>query len=179
MKDFERLSRELSHKGSIVEFYTDTILLPDGKIAKWDHVSHNGAAAVVAVTDENKILMVRQYRNSMDRMTLEIPAGGVDSLSEPTIICAARELEEETGYHSDDLEFLLSVKTAIAFSNENVDIYLARNLKQSKQNLDPDEYINVEEFDIETLIEMIHENKIQDSKSIAGIFSYYLKYVKK
>lgn len=179
MDDFKRLKRELSHKGTIVEFYTDTILLPDGKTAKWDHVSHNGAAAVVAVTDENKILMVRQYRNSLERMTLEIPAGGLDSQAEPTIICAARELEEETGYHSDNLEFLLSVKTAIAFSNENVDIYLARNLKKTKQNLDPDEYINVEEYDVDTLIEMIHDNKIQDSKTVAGIFSYYLKYVKK
>lgn len=179
MNNFKRLNRELTHKGTVVEFYTDTIELPDGRTAKWDHVSHNGAAAVVAVTDENKILMVRQYRNSLERMTLEIPAGGLDSKSEPTIICAARELEEETGYHSDDLEFLLSVKTAIAFSNENVDVFLARNLRKTKQNLDPDEYINVEEYDIETLIEMIHDNKIQDSKSIAGIFSYYLKYVKK
>lgn len=179
MKDFKRLSRELSHKGAVVEFYTDTIELPDGRTAKWDHVSHNGAAAVVAVTDDDKILMVRQYRNSLERMTLELPAGGLDSKAEPTIICAARELEEETGYHSENLEFLLSVKTAIAFSNENVDIYLARDLRKTKQNLDPDEYINVEEYDVDTLIEMIHEGKIQDSKTIAGVFSYYLKYVNK
>ena len=178
MNDFKRLNRELSHKGEVVEFYTDTIKLPDGRTAKWDHVSHNGAAAVVAVNDQNKILMVRQYRNSLERMTLELPAGGVNSLSEPTIICAARELEEETGYRSENLEFLLSVKTAVAFSNENIDIYLAKDLVKSKQNLDPDEFINVEEYDIETLIDMIHENKIQDSKTIAGIFSYYFKYVK-
>ena len=178
MNDFKRLNRELTHKGEVVEFYTDTIKLPDGRTAKWDHVSHNGAAAVVAVNDQNKILMVRQYRNSLERMTLELPAGGVNSLSEPTIICAARELEEETGYRSENLEFLLSVKTAVAFSNENIDIYLAKDLVKSKQNLDPDEFINVEEYDIETLIDMIHENKIQDSKTIAGIFSYYFKYVK-
>ncbi len=178
MNDFKRLNRELTHKGEVVEFYTDTIKLPDGRTAKWDHVSHNGAAAVVAVNEQNKILMVRQYRNSLERMTLELPAGGVNSLSEPTIICAARELEEETGYRSENLEFLLSVKTAVAFSNENIDIYLAKDLVKSKQNLDPDEFINVEEYDIETLIDMIHENKIQDSKTIAGIFSYYFKYVK-
>jgi ADP-ribose pyrophosphatase len=111
----ERVSRELAHKGAIVDFYTDTMRFPDGHTAKWDHVSHNGAAAVVAVTPENKILMVRQYRNSLERMTLEIPAGGLDSLSEPPIICAARELEEETGYRSENLEFLISVKTAMHF----------------------------------------------------------------
>ena len=177
MKDFERLSRELSHKGSIVEFYTDTILLPDGKIAKWDHVSHNGAAAVVAVTDENKILMVRQYRNSMDRMTLEIPAGGVDSLSEPTIICAARELEEETGYKSNDLVFLITVATTVAFCNEKIDIYLARNLIQSKQHLDEDEFVEVEEYTVDELVDMIYAGKINDAKTIAAILAYKNKYV--
>ena len=72
--------------------------MPFGNFSVWDFIGHQGAAAVVPVTDDGKILMVRQYRNSVDRYTLEIPAGGLNSKDEPTIEAAARELEEETGY---------------------------------------------------------------------------------
>lgn len=104
----KRIKRELIRSGAILDIYTDTMELPDGKVEEWDFVSHRkGAAAVVPVRDDGKILMVRQYRNAIGRMTLEIPAGSRDSVTEDTRICAARELEEETGYRSDDLSFLI------------------------------------------------------------------------
>lgn len=78
---------------------------------------------------DGKILMVKQYRNAIDRMTLEIPAGSRDSVTEDTRVCAARELEEETGYCSDDLTRILSLKTTVAFCDEFIDVYLAKNLK--------------------------------------------------
>ena len=87
---------------------------------------HDGAAAVVPVTAEGKILMVRQYRNALDRYTLEIPAGKLDDPNEPKIECAYRELEEETGFRCEKLEYLLSVNTTIAFCDEYIDIFLAR-----------------------------------------------------
>ena len=175
MKEFKRINRELSHKGSIVNFYTDTILLPDGRKAKWDHISHFGAAAVVAVDKDDKILLVRQYRNSLDRETIEIPAGGLENSEESTMECAARELEEETGFRAGHLEYLISVKTAVAFTNENIDIFIGKDLEESKQNLDPDEFISIERYELDTLIDKIYSGEIQDSKTVGGILAYAYK----
>ena len=94
-KEFKRLERRLVQKGSILNYYRDTIAVPNGNIVEWDFIGHQGAAAVVPVTDNGKLLMVRQYRNALDRYTLEIPAGGLNGPDEPTKLAAARELEEE------------------------------------------------------------------------------------
>ena len=91
----KRVKRELIKHGAILDMYEDTMELPDGKQETWDFISHRkGAAAVVPVRGDGKILMVKQYRNAIDRMTLEIPAGSRDSVTEDTRVCAARELEE-------------------------------------------------------------------------------------
>ena len=100
----KRVGRHLVQKGHVLDFYEDDIQLPDGRVVQWDFLKHKGAAAVIAVRDDGKLLMVRQYRNTADRQTLEIPAGSRDSLTEPTLATASRELEEETGYHSDQLD---------------------------------------------------------------------------
>ena len=97
-EEFKRLNRELVYKGSIIDFYKDTVQVPDGNVVKWDFIKHQGAAAVLPVREDGKILMVRQYRNALDRYTLEIPAGGLNGADEPTKEAAARELSEETGY---------------------------------------------------------------------------------
>ena len=93
MEKFEILNRKLEHHGSIVDFYTLDVKVPNGNITKWDHIEHKGASAVVPVDEDGKILMVRQYRNALDRFTLEIPAGKLDEPGEPTLTCATRELE--------------------------------------------------------------------------------------
>lgn len=141
MEEIKRLNRELVYKGAIIDMYQDTVQIPNGNIAKWDFIGHKGAAAVVPVTEDGRILMVKQYRNALDRMTLEIPAGGRDGADEPFIACAARELEEETGYRSEDLEFLISIQTTVAFCNERIDVFVARNLKKTSQHLDEDEFV--------------------------------------
>ena len=174
--EFERLKRELVHKGAIIDMYKDHVKTPSGHVAEWDFIGHKGAAAVVAVADDGKLLMVRQYRNAIDRYTLEIPAGARDSLDEETIVCAARELEEETGYRSNDLELLIRLKTAVAFCNEFIDVYVARNLIPSKQNMDEDEFINVQAYDLEELKAKILAGEIQDAKTVAAIMSYCTKY---
>ena len=106
--EFKRLDRELVYKGSIIDFYKDTVQVPNGNIVKWDFIKHQGAAAVVPVTADGKLLMVRQYRNALDRYTLEIPAGGLNGPEEPTMEAAARELEEETGCHAGKMEWLIT-----------------------------------------------------------------------
>ncbi len=175
MEPIKRLKRELRAQGTVIGLYKDTVEV-NGSIAEWDYIHHDGAAAVVAVNDEGKLLMVRQYRNALDRFTLELPAGKLDAPNEPTLECAKRELEEEAGYYTDDFEYLLTVNTTVAFCNEKIDLYLAKNLKKTRQNLDPEEQINVEVWDIEDLKQMIYEGKMTDSKTVAGIMTYAAKY---
>lgn len=173
----KRVKRELVYQGSILDIYNDSIQLPDGKIEHWDYVEHRkGAAAVVAVLEDGRLLLVRQYRNALNRFTLEIPAGARDSVTEPTSECAARELEEETGYRCDNLEFLISLKTTVAFCNELVDVYVARNLIPSKQKLDEGEEIELKAHTLEDLCEKIYKGEIQDGKTVAAIMAYKNKY---
>lgn len=172
MEEYKRIKRELVAKGAIIDYYQDTMLIPNGNMAKWDLIDHKGAAAVVAVRDDGKLLMVRQYRNALERETLEIPAGGLNGRDEPTDQAAMRELEEETGYTCDHVELLVSIYTTVAFCNEKIDIYLAQDLKPGHQHLDEDEYLNVEVYDLEELKRMVFEGKLQDSKTICAIMTY-------
>lgn len=176
MDEYKRLKRELMYHGVLIDFYQDTMRIPGGHEVKWDLISHKGAAAVVAVKDDGTLFMVRQYRNPLGRMTLEIPAGGLDSREEPPIACAKRELEEETGYKAGKIEHLIDIFTTVAFCDEKISIYVATDLIPSKQNLDEDEFINVESYKIEDLIQMIYDGKIQDSKTVSGLMTYYHKY---
>ena len=154
----KRLDRTLKYQGSILKIYEDTVDA-NGHLAHWDFIHHNGAAAVVPVTKDGTILMVRQYRNALDRYTLEVPAGALNFPEEPKIDCAHRELEEETGYKTEkeNLEFLIRVNTTVAFCDEVIDIFVARDLEPSVQNLDEDEYIEVEEWTVKDLEEKIYQ----------------------
>ncbi len=178
MEEFKRLKRELAYTGKLIKFYKDTVQTPNGNVVEWDFIGHNGAAAIVPVCEDGKILMVRQYRNALDRYTLEIPAGGLNGAEEPTLHAAARELEEETGFRSEHLEWLITIRTTVAFCNEKIDIYVADHLIKSKQNLDEDEEIDVAAYTIEELSQMILEGKIEDSKTIAALLAYQQKYCK-
>ena len=170
-----RLDRQLKYEGNILKIYEDTVLA-NGHEAKWDFIHHDGAAAVLPVAADGKILMVRQYRNALERYTLEIPAGGLNGADEPTAVAAARELEEETGYRCEELELLISVRTTVAFCNEKIDVYAARNLVPGIQHLDDDEYLGVEEHTMEELEQMIFRQEIQDAKTIAALMAYKVKY---
>lgn len=176
MEPVKRLKRELRAEGTVISLYKDTVEV-NGNIAEWDYIHHDGAAAVVAVNDDGKLLMVRQYRNALDRFTLELPAGKLDDPKEPTVECAKRELEEETGYYCENMEYLLTVNTTVAFCNEKIDLYLARDLKKTEQHLDPDEEINVEFWDVRDLQQLIYQGKMTDGKTVAGIMTYAAKYL--
>ncbi len=176
MKEFVRYDRQLMYKGKIIDIYKDYITTPAGKDVEWDFIGHKGAAAVVPVLEDGSIILVKQWRNSIDRFTLEIPAGGRESVNEDTKECAARELEEETGYRSDNIEFLQTIVPVAAYSQEKIDVYVARDLIPSKQHLDPDEFINIKKYQIKELVDMVLSNKIQDSKTAASIMAYYVKY---
>lgn len=175
MEKFRRINREVMYDGVKLDFCRDTLITPDGRQIFFDHIEHPGAAAVLPVLDDGRIVMVKQYRNAVERFTLEIPAGGREA-GENLYDVAKRELEEETGFKSDDLEYLMSVNTEIAFCDELIEIYVARNLKPSHQNLDDDEFVEVSFRNIDELIEEIYSGRIKDSKTCAALLAYKLKY---
>lgn len=177
MEEFKRLSRDLVCKGAIIDYYQDTIQVPNGNIVKWDFIKHNGAAAVVPVDAQGRLIMVSQYRNALDRYTIEIPAGGLNGAGEPTMDAAARELAEETGYHAEKLELLITIRTTVAFCNEKIDIYVATGLTPGRQHLDEDEYVQVKAYSVDELVEKIYQGEIQDSKTVAAILAYKDKYL--
>ena len=171
-EDVKRMGRELAYQGTVLKVYKDHMKFSNGNTEDWDFIHHDGAAAVIPVMDDGKILMVKQYRNA-----LEIPAGKLDDPDEEGIVCASRELKEETGYSSDDLEWLLTIRTTVAFCNERIEVFVARNLIPGEQHLDEDEFVDVKAYKLEELKEMIFEGKIQDSKTMAAILAYESKYL--
>ncbi len=172
MEHVKRINRELVYTGAILHMYKDTIETPDGRHAEWDFIAHKGAAAVVPVLPDGRIIMVRQYRNALDRMTLEIPAGARNYREEPTYDCAAREVEEETGFAAGKLEKLITLRTAIAYCDELIDVYVASDLRKTEQHLDDDEYIQIEYYTLEELQKMIFDGTLQDAKTVAALMSY-------
>lgn len=175
-EQIRRVKRELAYHGTVVDVYKDYMEFENGGTEEWDYIHHNGAAAVIPVMEDGRILMVTQYRNALDRYTLEIPAGKLDTPEEPGIECAARELEEETGYKSECLEPLLTIRTTVALCNERIEIFAARNLKPSKQKLDEGEYVTVKAFTLEQLKNKIYTGEIEDSKTICAILAYENRY---
>ena len=107
---------------------------------------------------------------------MELPAGKLDAPGEPGIECAARELEEETGYRSENLEWLLTLRTTVALCNEKIDIYVARDLQPSKQKLDEAEYVTVKAYTLEELKKKIYAGEMEDSKTVAAILAYADRY---
>ncbi len=171
MEKIKRVDRKLEHKGAIVDFYSDYMELPNHKIAKWDFIAHKGAAAIIPVTEDGNIIMVRQYRNAIERYTLEIPAGAVNS-GENKEQAAIRECEEETGFKALGVKHLFDLYTTVAFCNENIGIYYTTKLIKGDQHLDEDEYVKVEVHPLDELIQMIFNGKIQDAKTMTALLAY-------
>ena len=172
----KRVSGERVLDGIIIKVDRDTVKLPDGNTSLRETVRHPGAAAVVPVLDSGKVVMVRQYRYSIGQATLEIPAGKLDE-GEEILTCAHRELREETGYGARQMVELLSFVSSPGFTDEVIHIFLARGLTPGQAGGDDDEFIETEEVDLYTLIDMILDGRIGDGKTVAGIFAAaeYLK----
>ena len=174
MEKFKRISRDLVAKGAILDYYQDTMQIPNGNIAKWDLIDHKGAAAVVAVREDGKLLMVRQYRNALDRFTLEIPAGKLDSKQEDPLLAAQRELREETGITAGRMENLGEFYPTCAYSDEVIHIFLARDLSYGERSTDEDEFLSVEMVPLAEVKDMIMRGEIPDGKTQAAVLRVWL-----
>ena len=152
----------------------DTVLLPNGLTVDLEVVRHPGAAAVVPLKEDGRVILIRQFRHAAGGFIFEIPAGKLHPGEDPTV-CAARELEEEVGYRAGKLELLSSIFTAPGFTDEVIHIYKATGLTTGRQQLDRDEVLEVIEMPLSEAMNMIEAGTIRDAKSIVGLQAVYLR----
>ena len=172
---YEVVQSEHLLKGHVLDVYRDTITLPNGKTTTRENVLRGNAAAIVAVDGEGKLVFVRQYRHAVGEEVLEVPAGMLEEGEDPEV-AAVRELEEETGYRSENLEWLITLRTTVAFCNERIEVYVAKDLIPSKQHLDEDEFIDLKAYSMDELKNKIFTGEIEDAKTVASLMAYAVKY---
>jgi ADP-ribose pyrophosphatase len=164
----EMIGRETIFEGKVVRLYLDKVRLPNGKEAEREVVLHWGAVGMVALDDEEKVYLVRQYRHPVGRELIEIPAGKLDPGEEP-LDCARRELMEEIGYSADEWRELASFYTSPGFSDEMLHLFLARNLKEGVADPEEDEFLEIIHLPLQEALRMVARGEIQDSKTIVGL----------
>jgi len=166
--------RRRIYEGSFLDVYEDDVILPSNQMAKRVCIHHPGGAGILAVTHDQKIVLVKQYRYAVGDVVLEIPAGKIDHHDDP-LSTAKRELAEETGYTSDDLTLLCSFYPTPGYSNEKISLYFAKDvyLLDEQVDGDDDEFIVVDTYSLEEVKRLMKQNKIVDAKTIIAI-NYYL-----
>ncbi len=155
-------------QGNIVHLRVDQVEMPDGSLASREIVGHPGGVGVVALTDENQVILVKQFRKPLEKVTLEIPAGKLDP-GEDHRICGMRELEEETGLCAKEFTYMGFIYPSAGFTDEVTHVYLATGLYQGKANLDQDEYLDVFKMPLNEVVDKIMKNEICDAKTVMGV----------
>lgn len=174
MADFQNLtevktgSQEI-FDGVILHVFKDTVELPNGKPATREVIRHVGAVGIVPLTDDNKVIIERQFRYPLNQVITEIPAGKLDSLTEDRLSAAKRELEEETGYTAKAWTDLGDYYPAAAYCDERITLYLARGLELGTRHLDEDEFLNFEAVPLSELLEDVMAGRITDGKTQVAI----------
>lgn len=159
------------YDGIIVKLYLDDVICPNDLPAKREVIRHPGGAAILCV-DDNKILLIKQFRYPYKEVIYEIPAGKLEKNEDP-MNAAFREFEEETGRKTDHLEFLGKIYPTVGYTDEIIYLYLAKDYKKTQTHLDRDEFIETLEVTIDEFKEMIKDGRIKDAKTIAA-FTYYM-----
>lgn len=169
----KKLTENKVYSGRIFDVYSDEIELPNGKTSKRDWVKHNGGAAILCIDKENNVYLVEQYRYSVGRVVLEIPAGKIDKGEDP-YNSALRELEEELGFKAKKIEPLGVVLPTVGYVSERIYLYLATDYEVTKQHLDEGEFVNIVKMPLAKLIEKIENFEIEDAKTIIAVTRYIL-----
>lgn len=163
------LSTKTVFEGKIIRVETWHVGLPDGKQADREIVLHRGAAAIVALDEQNRVAMVRQHRVAINEITWEIPAGKLDFAQEDPLLCAKRELEEETGLRAGQWTRLAQVVTTPGFCTERIAIYLAQGLSEHAAHTDSDEFVEVSMVPLQEAVQRIMDGEIYDAKTCLGL----------
>ena len=167
----QRITTKPVFDGCLLHVRADTVRLPNGDTAPREWIDHCGAAAIIAFDEQGRLLLVRQYRYPLGREILEIPAGKLEPGEDPAV-CAARELEEETGYTAEHLTLLATMAAAPAYTTEVLHLYLASGTKKTAQHLDADEFLTVEHWDMKDVESLLDKNGLIDAKTQIGIMKY-------
>ena len=168
MIEEKTISSDRVYTGKTISLRVDTVEIPNRGYKKREIVEHNGAVGIIAITRENKVVLVKQYRKAIEKELWEIPAGKIEPGENPKE-SAIRELKEETGYSAQSMKLLHKFYTSAGFSNQKIYIYLAENLTSGSQDFDDDEFIEAKEFSLNEVYDMIYNNDIEDAKTSIGM----------
>lgn len=155
--------------GKIIRLEHWHVKLPNGATALREVACHPGASAIVAVDGDGQLIFVRQHRIAVGRLTLEIPAGKLDSPDEDPFECAKRELSEETGLVAGKWEKLTVLETTPGFCNERIHLYLATELSQQTAHPDEDEFVSVTRMPLSEAVAKVMDGTLRDGKTALGV----------
>lgn len=173
----KKIEGNIIYDGKVVKVVRDKVLTPNNTYAYREIIKHNGGAAVLCVNDKDEIILEKQYRYAYDEVLFEIPAGKLEKDEDP-YEAALRELEEETGFKANSLDFLGVIYPTCGYSNEKIYIYLAKDYKRTNTHFDEDEVIESSFISLKNAKEMVINGMIKDAKTICAINYYCLKYNK-
>lgn len=163
------ISSEMIYEGAILNLRKDKVTIVNGSTSYREIIEHSGGVAIAAITDDNKMVLVRQFRKAAEKVVLEVPAGKIEPGEDPRLT-AWRELKEETGYRADKLEFITSFYSSIGYSQEQIHLYYATGLRPGQTDFDESEALDILEYPISQLKQMALGGEIEDAKTIAAIF---------
>lgn len=164
-----QLDSAIAYQGNFMQMYKDSVRLPDGTVSSREYIKHPGAVAILAILDNGNLVMERQYRYAPQREFIELPAGKIDH-GEDVLLTAQRELLEETGYVANEWIHLTTAWPCIGYADERMEYFLARGLTYQGRKLDEGEFLEVFELSLTEAIEWIRLGKINESKTIVGLF---------
>jgi ADP-ribose pyrophosphatase len=164
-----RIDGDVAYDGSFLKVTRDRISLPDGAETHREFIRHPGAVVILPLFDDGSVLLERQFRYPLDQVFIEYPAGKIDPGEDP-LACAKRELQEETGYTASEWQFVCTIHNAIAYSDEHLDLYLARGLTAGEAQLDDGEFLETFRATVPEMLEMIRRGQVTDVKTVIGTF---------
>jgi len=162
------VSGEEVFSGTLLKVQRDVVRLPDGSTATREYIRHPGAVMVLPLFEDGRVLLERQYRYPHRREFIELPAGKLEP-GEPHLDTAKRELLEETGYVASDWKRLTVIHTSIAYTDEALELWMAKGLRYEGQKLDEGEFLEVLIVPADEALDMVRDGRITDAKSVAGL----------